>query len=515
MSSIKVINFALIFLLIGISRVAPYKILVIFPTGSYSHQRPQQAVSEGLAEAGHHVTILTPNLLKTSNPNITQVDINFTYGFIKEFDLSATIGPYEMLGLMSKIFAKVHDGLMEYEPFASVVKNIKKEKYDAVIVEALPYFPFFVAKEIFDTTLIGLSTLELMPMFHKAMGNLIHPTLHPSFFIDSPTNPSIWDRISMVHYALYELYWEKFDLFPRLDAIIKKYFPETKSKSKDLIRSLDLVLEGITPVLGNVRPVVPNTIRIGFLHIKEPKVLPNPLKSYLDNSKTGVIYLSFGSNVKSAQLKPHIRKTIMDTFRRLKYDILWKYENDTVEGKPNNVRIEKWLPQMDLLAHKNIKVFITQGGGQSMEETIARGVPVVVIPFFADQDANAQKMENLGIGRRLNVNELTVEKLESTIMEVINNPKYKQTVKQLGDRIRDTPMTPVQTAVWWIEYAIRNRGAEHLKYKGTDVPFIEYYLIDVIAVHLVGIFLVLYVLKKLFNMIRGGNSKTTKKMKKQ
>lgn len=63
-------------------------------------------------------------------------------------------------------------------------------------------------------------------------------------------------------------------------------------------------------------------------------------------------------------------------------------------------------------------------------------------------------------------------------------------------------MTPVQTAVWWIEYAIRNRGAEHLKYKGAHVPFIEYYLIDIICVHLAALALVLYLMKKLIGCIR-------------
>lgn len=95
--------------------------------------------------------------------------------------------------------------------------------------------------------------------------------------------------------------------------------------------------------------------------------------------------------------------------------------------------------------------------------------------------------------------------------------RYKNTVKQLGDRIRDTPMPPVQTAVWWIEYAIRNRGAEHLKYKGAHVPFIEYYLIDVIFVHIAALVLVIYLIKKLFKVLLTNNSKktSTNKMKKQ
>lgn len=80
-------------------------------------------------------------------------------------------------------------------------------------------------------------------------------------------------------------------------------------------------------------------------------------------------------------------------------------------------------------------------------------------------------------------------------------------------------MTPVKTAVWWIEYAIRNRGAEHLKYKGADVPFIEYYLIDIICVHLAAAALIVYLLKKVIASLRAtpnSNVKTSnKKVKSQ
>lgn len=58
----------------------------------------------------------------------------------------------------------------------------------------------------------------------------------------------------------------------------------------------------------------------------------------------------------------------METFAELPYKILWKFEDDQLEGKPNNIKTNKWLPQQDLLGHPNIKLFITQGGLQSLEE---------------------------------------------------------------------------------------------------------------------------------------------------
>lgn len=41
-------------------------------------------------------------------------------------------------------------------------------------------------------------------------------------------------------------------------------------------------------------------------------------------------------------------------------------------------------------------------------------------------------------------------------------------------------MQPVETAAWWVEYAIRNKGAPYYKYHAVNISFWEYYLLDVI-----------------------------------
>lgn len=50
------------------------------------------------------------------------------------------------------------------------------------------------------------------------------------------------------------------------------------------------------------RPIMPGTVYIGGAHIKPPKPLPNDLQKYLDESKHGVIYFSFGTYVQVADM---------------------------------------------------------------------------------------------------------------------------------------------------------------------------------------------------------------------
>ena len=48
-------------------------------------------------------------------------------------------------------------------------------------------------------------------------------------------------------------------------------------------------------------------------------------------------------------------------------------------------------------------------------------------------------------------------------VQVLTNPKYKENVHTLSVRMRDVIAKPVDTAVFWIHYAVRNKGVVQLK----------------------------------------------------
>ncbi|XP_063706101.1 UDP-glucosyltransferase 2-like [Culicoides brevitarsis] len=484
MSSLQVIILSLLTLFVNFS--TSYRILVIYPSPSYSHQIVQLAVSEGLADAGHQITLITPLELKT-NSNITQIVVQPVADLWKNLDFSKGLTDKQFADLITNVVPRIMHIILMDPKVIKLLKNEEKLKYDAVIVENLGYIPSHAFAEHFNATLIGLTSLEMFPEMHMAMGNPGHPLLHRSYLFKTPSE-GFFNRILSFYSTLRHHFWFYQKYIPANDWVLEQHF-DKKWKSRDLLSRMDFAIEGQSAVLANTRPILPNTVQISFLHVKEVKPLPADIQKFLDNSKHGVIYVSFGSNVKSSSLKKETLNELIETFKAVKYDILWKFEADNLENKPKNVKIGKWMPQQDILAHKNVKLFIMQGGIQSLEETIARGVPVIVIPFFSDQEANAEKVIDLQIGERLNIADLSKELLLKKINLVIEGP-YKENIKKLGDVVRDTPMPPVKTAVWWIEYAIRNRGAAHLKYKGASMSFSEFFLLDVILFHL-SLFIVL------------------------
>lgn len=76
------------------------------------------------------------------------------------------------------------------------------------------------------------------------------------------------------------------------------------------------------------------------------------------------------------------------------------------------------MPQTAVLAHANIRAFVTQGGLQSVEEAIYCGVPMLVIPFYGDQGHNSKIVESKGLGLRLQLDDLNKEKFIGGILNV-------------------------------------------------------------------------------------------------
>ena len=74
--------------------------------------------------------------------------------------------------------------------------------------------------------------------------------------------------------------------------------------------------------------------------------------------------------------------------------------------------------QCYFLAHSNVKVFVTHGGLHSLEEAVSREVPIVGIPFYADQPENVRKFVALGIGEQINPTSITAGKLKKVILQV-------------------------------------------------------------------------------------------------
>ena len=114
---------------------------------------------------------------------------------------------------------------------------------------------------------------------------------------------------------------------------------------------------------------------------------------------------------------------------------------------PDNVRVERWVPQQDVLGHAAAAV--VHGGSGSTLGAIAAGVPLVVAPLFADQPQNARRVAEVGAGLAVEPTRenpaATTEPLRDAIESVLGQPSYGERARALADELRAEP--PVDQAV--------------------------------------------------------------------
>lgn len=104
----------------------------------------------------------------------------------------------------------------------------------------------------------------------------------------------------------------------------------------------------------------------------------------------------------------------------LKQRVIIKWDEE-VDDLPENILALKWLPQVDILAHPNVKLFITHCGLGSYVESKFHGVPNLAIPVNGEQFKNAKNVVKEGWGIQLDFNDLSEKKLHDSIIELTEN----------------------------------------------------------------------------------------------
>ncbi|OBS69023.1 hypothetical protein A6R68_02436, partial [Neotoma lepida] len=73
---------------------------------------------------------------------------------------------------------------------------------------------------------------------------------------------------------------------------------------------------------------------------------------------------------------------------------------------------------------------------------------------------------------------------------------YKENAMRLSRIQHDQPMKPLDRAVFWIEYVMRNKGAKHLRVAAHDLTWFQYHSLDVIGFLLVCVAAVVFIITK-------------------
>lgn len=222
-------------------------------------------------------------------------------------------------------------------------------------------------------------------------------------------------------------------------------------------------------------------IEIGGIHVGQAKNLPTDIQEFLDSAEDGVILFTMGSILNGINWPTEKREAFVKAFGKLKQKVLWKYENETLPNNPGNIMIQSWIPQRDVLAHPNVKLFITHGGLLGATEALVEGVPMLGIPIYSDQKMNVLTAVKKGYGILMEYEEINQKLIEENLEKILKNPKYHENAQIHSNRFNDRIKTPEETTVYWVEYVIRHHGAPQLTSPAHNLNYFQRNLIDVYA----------------------------------
>ncbi|XP_038210433.1 UDP-glucosyltransferase 2-like [Zerene cesonia] len=484
------------------------RILAIFPTPSISHQVVFRPIVHELARRGHDVVLITPDPVfpKGKSPtNLTEIDVHdVSYKYVSQL-LSSARGRKEDFMVQIKAIFEVMPLIFEAQLEVPEVKKAildQRDTYDIVIVEACVRAGLGLS-HIIKAPMIQISSLGVAAPQYAVAGSPIHPFLYPTPLQQRIYNLTLFEKLSQTFSFLYLVYL--IYSTQHLDyQLTGKYFGDDMPSFEALFSNVKMIFINEHPLWADNRPVAPNILYIGGIHQTPDKPLPNDLKTYLDSSKNGVIYISFGSNVKANDLDPEKIKLMADVLSDLPYDVLWKWDSDKIPENFKNIKTSKWFPQTDVLKHPNVKVFVTQGGLQSTDEAINAAVPLIGIPMLADQWYNVEKYVRHKIGLSLEFPSLTAEGFKNALQSVIEDTSYKKNMIRLRSLMREYPVPPLDNAVWWIEHVIQHGGNYLQPPTAGMYSLIKYYegglFLTILSILLITLYLVLLLLRFIFKL---------------
>jgi UDP:flavonoid glycosyltransferase YjiC (YdhE family) len=185
-------------------------------------------------------------------------------------------------------------------------------------------------------------------------------------------------------------------------------------------------------------PEVPGTRRF-----RAPVALAQPLPDWWNGAADPLVYVSFGSAAAGNGFFPDVYRGALDALAdapvRVLLTVGTEVDPNELGELPANAHVEQWVPQNAVMPHA--AAMVGHGGSGSTLAAMAAGLPLALVPLFADQPDNAQRVADLGAGLRLD----GVDGLREAVDTLLRDPSYRERACDVADEIAGLP--PVSRAV--------------------------------------------------------------------
>lgn len=478
--------------------ITPKSNIVMFGfPGATSHHMILSKIGRELVERGHKVTFIRTNV-DSSRVDVRGLDVYthktvYTKEAFSTLSLEMTkVDPLTSLFQLVDIQQNICKSMMDDEEIVRILKAARVSLMD----------PTFMCALIMDDYVNVPIRIDVIPVaFYDPF--LSEPYGVPNALGYVPQmgtrytpNMAFGERVhNVIHWAINQalryLYLE-----PTFNALRRQI--GVNITNYDSFGKVGIALYQTNWVFEFPRPISTSTQMVGPLLPEPAKALPEDLQAFMDSAPNGIVLVSFGT---TAQISTEMAQKLADAFAKVDAKFLWKISSGVPSRLGSNTRVVDWIPQNDLLGNPNTRLFIAHGGANGMLEAAYHGVPVCGVPLFVDQWDNIMRAVHFGMAEMIDKDTFTADSLAADINKMLTIKSYRENAIRISRIINDVPKPPTKQAADWVEYAIRNEGANFRRLKALDLPWYVRNGFDTAAFFavffIVSTFVNLWILKKI------------------
>jgi UDP:flavonoid glycosyltransferase YjiC (YdhE family) len=177
----------------------------------------------------------------------------------------------------------------------------------------------------------------------------------------------------------------------------------------------------------------------GTRRYREPDGPALPLPDWWGGSDDPLVYVSFGSAAAGNGFYPDLYRQALDAIDGLPIRVLLTLGTQVDPAElgptPSLVHVEPWVPQNAVMPHA--AAMVGHGGSGSTLMAMAAGMPLAVVPLFADQPHNAARVAALGAGVQVEPDRLP--DLRETVEALLAEPGYPAAAGRVAAEIAAQP----------------------------------------------------------------------------
>jgi MGT family glycosyltransferase len=319
-------------------------------------------------------------------------------------------------------FQALIDGAVYCEP--QLREIIARVKPDVVVEDNVLCFPALMTAGVPFIRIVSCNPLEVKG-----------PAIAPTFSGYAQDEPEIWDAYRSEYERTHRAMWEAFNEF-----VVGAGAPPLSDL--EFIHTSDhanLYLYPEEADYVDARPLDETWIRMdsSVRTTDEPYEVPAAVADRPEDSS--LIYLSLGS-LGSADVD--LMKRLIDVLGKTRHRFIVSKgpQHDQYELADNMVGAE-FVPQTSIIPL--VDLVITHGGNNTTTESMHFGKPMILLPLFWDQYDNAQRMDEMGFGVRLDTYRFTDEEMNAALEKLLGDEELRTRMHAMGKAIQSRNGTVV------------------------------------------------------------------------